>query len=921
HAQAVHASDKWRDRWAQCPAKKIMFSFECMNNPVIRANPKWWADNLGAVERAARCVDAVVYAHEPDGELFRQHGVACRWQPFAVDPAIFPQLKNFEERKARGFFKGKAERFYNDDNCYRERRELIAYLRQHAPGVDVVDQYSFANGSVLERNQQFIREMGEYQIVVGLPSLSPTMVVRPFEAMLSGCVFLQNRVEGERSSQLFKDGEHLVLYDASKPAELVQKINELIAQPARAKQIAENGRREVLARHTIGHRVAELLPWLDEIMVRNHSSQPAGAAPSVAKPGGNKIIIDGVIFDLQRGKPHGISRVWHRLLEQLAKTPLANDIVLFDRDGTAPVIPGIRRRTVAAYDYQRFETDSLWLQRWCDEEKAALVISTYFTFAETTPTVIMLHDMIPELTGQNLAHPEWRAKAKAIKKAVGYFAVSQSTINDFQRLHPQLADRKTFLTPNAVGDDLRLASAEGVSAFRQKYNIRKPYFLLVGNRGLYKNAQLFFGAFAQLPKPSQYEIVCIGGAPALEEEFQSLVPGTTCHVIRTSDEELSAAYTGAIALAYPSKYEGFGLPVLEAQKCGCPVITCRNSSLAEVAGESVIYVGESDEAAMRQALLGVQRPDLREALVSAGVKNICRYSWETTGSKLAGAIQTFQQMAATLPRQAAGTIDAIRQLIFKLDEGDEMARKLSTQIRIVEWQYTGFETYSHERAGRAEAAAGALLNQMPPEFFLHFAPLPELDGLTALVLGVAAELRKDWRNAWAFYAHTLTRPAGGIIGFRLALRLARVAENGGDSAMADSVRREIIPQLRSSLPKEMSVDAEEKAVLNWPANAQNSPSPKATRLPAKAGAAPLVTAIVSTFKSERFIRGCLEDLEAQTIADRLEIIVVDSHSPQNERAVVEEFQKRYSNIVYIRTQERETVYGAWNRGVRAARGK
>ena len=84
---------------------------------------------------------------------------------------------------------------------------------------------------------------------------------------------------------------------------------------------------------------------------------------------------------------------------------------------------------------------------------------------------------------------------------------------------------------------------------------------------------------------------------------------------------------------------------------------------------------------------------------------------------------------------------------------------------------------------------------------------------------------------------------------------------------------------------------------------------------------PLVSAIVSACKSERFLRGCLEDLERQSIADRLEIIVVDSHSPQRERAIVEEFQKRFSNIVYIRTKERETVYGAWNRGIRAARGK
>lgn len=83
---------------------------------------------------------------------------------------------------------------------------------------------------------------------------------------------------------------------------------------------------------------------------------------------------------------------------------------------------------------------------------------------------------------------------------------------------------------------------------------------------------------------------------------------------------------------------------------------------------------------------------------------------------------------------------------------------------------------------------------------------------------------------------------------------------------------------------------------------------------------PLVSAIVSAYNSERFIRGCLEDLEAQTIADRLKIIVVDSGSLQNEGTIVSEFQQRYDNIVYIRTAQREGVYAAWNRGIQAARG-
>jgi glycosyltransferase involved in cell wall biosynthesis/ADP-heptose:LPS heptosyltransferase/SAM-dependent methyltransferase/predicted O-methyltransferase YrrM len=84
-----------------------------------------------------------------------------------------------------------------------------------------------------------------------------------------------------------------------------------------------------------------------------------------------------------------------------------------------------------------------------------------------------------------------------------------------------------------------------------------------------------------------------------------------------------------------------------------------------------------------------------------------------------------------------------------------------------------------------------------------------------------------------------------------------------------------------------------------------------------------VSAIVSTYNSERFIRGCLADLVNQTLYQKgeLEIVVVNSGSEQNEEAVVREFQNRYKNILYLRTQERETVYAAWNRGIKAASGR
>ncbi len=83
----------------------------------------------------------------------------------------------------------------------------------------------------------------------------------------------------------------------------------------------------------------------------------------------------------------------------------------------------------------------------------------------------------------------------------------------------------------------------------------------------------------------------------------------------------------------------------------------------------------------------------------------------------------------------------------------------------------------------------------------------------------------------------------------------------------------------------------------------------------------LISAIVSVYNCERYIRGCIEDLERQTIADRIEIIIINSGSMQNEESIIYEFKNRFDNIIYIKTKNRETIYQAWNRGIRVANGK
>ncbi|MFM6518649.1 MAG: glycosyltransferase, partial [Microcystis panniformis] len=166
----------------------------------------------------------------------------------------------------------------------------------------------------------------------------------------------------------------------------------------------------------------------------------------------------------------------------------------------------------------------------------------------------------------------WREKHLAILHACQYLAVSQNTADDLIRFFPKILPESVTVVYNGVDRDFFFpSSSEKIISFRLKYSIQKPYFLIVGSRfgcDGYKNTLLFFKAFQNLPKLDNFCIVCVGGEPDLEPELSELVNKNYVYLLRLEDPELAVAYSGAIALVYPSLYEGFGLPIAEAMACG-----------------------------------------------------------------------------------------------------------------------------------------------------------------------------------------------------------------------------------------------------------------------------------------------------------------------------------------------------------------
>ncbi len=339
--------------------------------------------------------------------------------------------------------------------------------------------------------------------------------------------------------------------------------------------------------------------------------------------------------------------------------------MVLDRGNRAPKIPGLAYRTIPPYNVQDLDRDRQLLQQVCDEENADLFISTYYTTPLTTPSVLLVHDLIPELMGQNLDHPFWRGKPHAIDYASHYICVSENTAKDLQQYYSQIPQERITIAHNGVSPLFSPATSTEIQDFRGRYNITKPYFLLCGSGEGYKNAILFYQAFAQLFTKTGFEIVCTGVVNQLPSQFRNYTHHTTVHVLSLSDQELKAAYSGAVALVYPSQYEGFGLPIVEAMACGCPVITCPNGPIPEVAGEAAIYIGDQDIDAMAESLIEVQKPTVRNSLMAAGLEQAKQFSWATMATTVADT-----SIATTLLPLNLGDINLIAFPAWEQPEED-----------------------------------------------------------------------------------------------------------------------------------------------------------------------------------------------------------------------------------------------------------
>ncbi|MEJ2368974.1 MAG: glycosyltransferase family 1 protein [Acidobacteriota bacterium] len=367
----------------------------------------------------------------------------------------------------------------------------------------------------------------------------------------------------------------------------------------------------------------------------------------------------------------GVGQYTYRLLQNLQSLDgqydwyyyygyTSRDYVRQRDDASLPPHPGFSKATRLLSKLPRLKAG----MRYCQQKAAGLGKATYDVYFE--PNFIPLREIASRHTIATIhdfsfrLHPEWHPKERiehferhfqsSIERADVILTDSDYIRTEAVRFLDVPPER--IRTVHAGCDPLVFHPAPefGVQRLAAKYHLERPYYLYVGTIEPRKNLAGLLRAWERFAagQPQSVQLVVCGwqgwGESGIFKEFDRLEKkGVLRYLGYVPYLELPLLYSGAEALVYPSYYEGFGLPVVEAMASGCPVICSDRASLPEVAGDAAIYVDPEEEDSVLQGLVRMQEEaGLRERCREAGLRRARKFTWQNTARSLLGLMSEFK---------------------------------------------------------------------------------------------------------------------------------------------------------------------------------------------------------------------------------------------------------------------------------------
>jgi len=355
------------------------------------------------------------------------------------------------------------------------------------------------------------------------------------------------------------------------------------------------------------------------------------------------ILFDNQIFTWQ--KFGGISRYFCELMKELNghaeyKLPLAlsNNIYISKKNlrKRHPFFPNIdfKGKTRLLNMFNTFNTfiftilNRFVFIREAIKGKWDIIHPTYYDpfflkYINGTPFVITVHDMVHEKFFPRIHKKTIENKKKCIVHAERIIAISENTKKDIIEIYNVNPDKIDVIYHGQSADP---------NVEQKVENLPTNYILFVGQRGFYKNFNRFAKAMSMIIKKyPEYHIVCTG-SPFTRDEKKMLLNydiDDKTHQYFVNEKELTYLYKHATVFIFPSEYEGFGIPILEAFACGCPVALSNTSSFPEIAKDAGTYFDPLNVEDIEQALFRlIEDVGYREKCVMLGYQRVKNFSWK-----------------------------------------------------------------------------------------------------------------------------------------------------------------------------------------------------------------------------------------------------------------------------------------------------
>lgn len=254
----------------------------------------------------------------------------------------------------------------------------------------------------------------------------------------------------------------------------------------------------------------------------------------------------------------------------------------------------------------------------------------FLSYLKKRPYVVTVHDLIHEIYPDLVHKKDYSrlCKEKILPGAKRIIAISQQTRNDLLRYYKVDEDKVDVIFHGAP---------KSVKNPQPVNNIDKKFILFVGKRGLYKNFNRLLQAIASTLKTYDLQLICVGGGAFSEQEkifIQKLDLSSKVKLLFLDDDELAYCYQKAELFVFPSLYEGFGMPILEAFTNNCPIAISKASCFPEVAGDAAMYFDAQSESSMKNTVeTMLNSPSLCHSLVAKGRERVKLFSWAKTAEQ------------------------------------------------------------------------------------------------------------------------------------------------------------------------------------------------------------------------------------------------------------------------------------------------